>query len=917
MNPARVCLACRRRIGHVQGKPFQCHSRPASFISFFTKQPFAKGEKPQADKAARQDATKEEESVATTRLSKQHDLLSLGEGKDGSKEAKIPPVVRKMASPASRHEAGDALESLFEETLQSPTKQTSQVPPPNITSSLEPYKNAEILKTMLAERRPLLESWAFFREHFSPNEKDGPTDPRATPAYLRTTGTQVLAEIIKAKRRNPLSDDLPTASQATKLFSDLGILRGHQWAEMMIGITSKLTEKGKLEARDEPLLVDLLASWNIVCRSPEAPNRGALINQTFSWSHQKHYSDKDILQEYRKHGVAAAFGGLMPQYQRHQLHGIPLVSIVTYMLLTTGSTDETNISRLVADARPLMFRLARVINSCNLESAALREITKGAPASLIEHVEVNFSATKELASHHAAEGISLVQSRNIREVRKASKDHMRPEYLEPGSTPFSKFIMQKTIDPFFMRPALREAHMKRDRIALRKLWVDAIKFPLINNSPLRDSQSQKFQAQTQQYKGYLTTETCNYFILIHMAHRDPERAIEVWNHMVKNNCLPDLRTWDSMLMGAKESRDIQLIEGVWSRMRGLGVKPDIYCWTTRISALAESWTRDAPNACIRAVDEMGREWLEAVKSKYKDVNVKNLHLIHDVDGIVKPTIVAINAAVAGLLKFDHSEAAQRILAWAGKYGISPDVYTYNTLLRPLIRKGQPEKALALLTNMQNQGIQADSATFTTIIDELFHSSANLNSKQQLEMMHDIFEEMDKVGVRPNTQIYAKVLYNLLQNAKGDLTAVNAVMQRMTNQGLRPTTQIYTMLAQHYFNQDPPHFAALQRLVERALSEVGAGDHLFWSIVIDGYVRVGDTQNALRHLGTLQTKGIRPKLETMTELLHRLVQNGEWDTAKAVVKNAIADRTDLNKPKQERTQKQQDFWNLAAELRLLD
>jgi pentatricopeptide repeat protein len=102
-------------------------------------------------------------------------------------------------------------------------------------------------------------------------------------------------------------------------------------------------------------------------------------------------------------------------------------------------------------------------------------------------------------------------------------------------------------------------------------------------------------------RGTFTEALGNLFILIYMTLRQPNLAIDVWNHMLKSGLQPSLQTWDAMLSGCKASRDWKTLEVVWKRMLASGAQPDAVCWTTRISGLNrgipsrslefELWTR--------------------------------------------------------------------------------------------------------------------------------------------------------------------------------------------------------------------------------------------------------------------------------------------------------------------------------------
>ncbi|TGO92356.1 hypothetical protein BPOR_0004g00010 [Botrytis porri] len=376
------------------------------------------------------------------------------------------------------------------------------------------------------------------------------------------------------------------------------------------------------------------------------------------------------------------------------------------------------------------------------------------------------------------------------------------------------------------------------------------------------------------------------FILLFMNLKQQPRAIEVWNHMIKNNLTPNLGAWDAMLNGCKNSRDAKGLEQVWAMMISSGEKPDVTCWTTRISGLIHCYQ---PEAGIRALDEMGRLWLAAARKKYPNLKISNSKNVKDIPGAVRPTIATINAAVSGLIKRQEIKAADRILAWADQWGIIPDVQTYNTLLSSIVRAGHSDKTPEILTSMEGHGVQADVATFVTILDQTFADIDTLSPAEQIKAINNTFLAMEQMKVTPNQFLY----------------------------GLTPSTYIYTILLEYYFAQSPPNFQAATTLIERAQLTVGTVDHIFWDRLIEGYASVGDTDTAISYLRSVQKSKQFTSWNTMRTLLMALVEKDEWDVATELVHNAVKDTGGPIEAEEKGVEGQHKFWELVRELRILD
>jgi pentatricopeptide repeat protein len=745
---------------------------------------------------------------------------------------------------------------------------------------------------MLADdSRHAVDCWQFFLEHFGPDAwRKGSIDRKSSPSYLYIrdgsySGRALLKRIIRAKDDDPFSTTLPAFTEVTTVYAQLGILHGPDWADMMFSLIERILKYRESPSKDDKLedmlISDLVGSWNVVFRQL-GKNQHPVEGPPFDWSHVPPISSKNAIQAYRKRGIQGCFALLTPSFSFHHIKDIPVIAVATFTLLTQGHISE---KKVVQEAATLVSSLGQVISVLSTESRPTAETRELAAETVEEFVKTAWSETKELAA----------------------RMDVPPATKTPSSTPSH---MSTRMSSTFIHRRLQDAFVRRDGHEVDRLWGDMLKLPVKQES----TTDPEFQTSKNPQRGFLSVGICNYFILTYMALRQPSRAIDVWNYMVKSGLVPNLATWDSMMTGCKTSRDAKALENVWAKMLALRVQPDVVCWTTRISGLIECNQFDK---AMRALDEMGRLWLAAARSKHGNLKVEELQHVDDVEGAIKPTTSTINAAISGLLKKHKVDAAHRILAWAGKFAIRPDIITYNTLLRSVIRNGQTQEAMALLQQMQDDGLEADVATFTTILDETFRYFDENTPEEQKEIIATIFSEMESAGVKANLHTYGKIIYHLLEREPTDLTAVNAVVERMARQGLQPSPYISTMLVEYYFSRQPPDLDAVRVLIERSRMEPASVDNIFWDRVIEGYSRVGDTTSAVRILGKVNSGSSRISWTTLQKLLSSLVQNEEWDVARTLVRNA---KIDSGGPLPEHVHGKKDqhrFWRLVAELELLD
>ncbi|TVY29284.1 Pentatricopeptide repeat-containing protein, mitochondrial [Lachnellula hyalina] len=870
MNSYHICTACRRRLTKIRPlNPSQWIFR-ATFISFNSNKP----------------------RITIDETTKTGDNASAqGEEEGATKERSSSwnPLPRRRIPRAVENKQGDILESLFEQTLSPKSTEDGSLQP---QFSLEPYQNAETLKKMLEENSSVGDSWHFFMEHFGP---DIWLQNRQTmPSYVNTPARLLLRQLTQAKSRDPFSKTLPTVSELSWAYLKLGLLHGQDWADLVFILIENIIilrrESLKDLAREERILMDLLGAWNVICRQSDLPSLSPSPDDptSYNWSSVPHISKNDVVQTERKRGTLggalAPFALLAPSFPFRQLNSIPLITVATFVLLEKDLTLDKS---TILDAAPFLSALRNALGGSGYDVSQLFEAAHGP-------------------------GVEAVSDFVVREwpmVRDTVLKKTEPQKVSaPASEIAQDNLSAKPYMELDLYKRLENAFKLRDGPQVDRLWANAMELPVSQDSKQDDASSTDID------KGMktLSPKLYNFFIMAYMGLRKPNRAIDVWNHMVGNGLTPNVKTWTSMLSGCKVARDKNALESIWERMQKSQVKPDVPCWTARISGLIDL---GRPEAGLEALSEMGHLWMAA--NRRKKGNKKPEVLPVALQDAVKPTIETINAAISGLLRKRKDEAASRVLDWANKLDIRPDAATFNILLRPLIRDGRSQEVKALLQQMHSLGIPADTTTFTVILEETFRNIGDQSPERLVEIVSGIFSEMSSVGIEASLHTYSRVIYQLLQIVQEDMTAVNAVLERMAKQGLQASPHIYTMLIEHHFSLQPPNLDAVRNLVDAARLRAGSTDNVFWDRVIEGYARAGDTASALRILGKLNDKANEASYYTLRTLLVALVQNQELDLARTLVQNTRIDRGGPLPASERGKDGQHEFWALARELHMLE
>ncbi|KAF2773946.1 hypothetical protein EJ03DRAFT_347341 [Teratosphaeria nubilosa] len=430
-----------------------------------------------------------------------------------------------------------------------------------------------------------------------------------------------------------------------------------------------------------------------------------------------------------------------------------------------------------------------------------------------------------------------------------------------------------------------------------------------------------------------------HLMLTLLALRNPWDAIVVWNFFVGElGRQPTAQTYTVMMRGAQYVRDIKAMESFWRKMRNAGIKPDAHTWSTRIFGLIQS-----SNTVLgmKAMDELSQEWTEAARanrsahpgSRSGQTKVKTSAadepLVEadnksggDVDGVTKPNLVIMNAAISALAsKGEHM--IPKVLDWGRRFGLEPDLVTHNVLLNLSMRHGKPDEAISILQRMSQKGIDPNSQTWTILLSAMFEGDQlhNLSHEQQQTQVMSFIASLESVtNVGIDQKGYALIIDRLLARYS-NTTAANTVLQHMISKGLQPTTHILTILMRFYFQRRPvPDFAAAEALWSQVMNR-NSGlnvnlDSIFYDRAIEMYARyhtvLGSTQPMMRFLGRMLREQRRPSWRAMECAVRALAERKEWTRFQEMVDEA---RSWIKDGDQEivvgaRNFGQRDFWQFV-------
>ncbi|KAK0646415.1 hypothetical protein B0T16DRAFT_413384 [Cercophora newfieldiana] len=774
-----------------------------------------------------------------------------GQRRNGTANSAAPTIPREGGRRAQRSATrpdGASSLALFQSIIGKKNDTLAPATTQSQTSNIALVKDVAELQTMLDRKNAsVADAYAFFDKTILPQLRDTDAGGSALQIVKKQLATVLFPKVAHEMSTTFPSTKLPTVTRITQLMVEFGVVGRGTWANLVIALvdyicrlrsapgdyTSIQAYETSMAQRDA-LLHDLLGAWKAfgtptpnAPESAEAKHTETPITEATDASPPLPSADsahpREDQKSQRKPYLANAFAELFPRFLSSSLVGPSNAALATYALLAHLKNHNQAIWH---KAHPFLEMMRQLLANCSVHTLPnpRAPVFEGCPKvldSLLKHF--------------------------LKGLRNKEDTEWRPISIPTEKSLSFADRMHKEVGR-----AIRTRSMAALDAAWETFWGKEDVLDAARLEQLREM-----------------GEMFNYFIFAYMSMRQTQSSLNIWNSMVKHGIEPTVKTWTSMIKGCTNARNPEGIETIWKRLVTSGTKLDAHAWTARISGLIMSGDLKAG---LGALNEMAQIWRERDKPEYTNI-------------AVKPSVEPINAAVVWLLRLDRLPVVKEVLLWAAKQGIEPDIYTFNTMLRPMVREGRTAEVRDVLDMMKTLNVNADAATFTILLEGAMAGVGSLTPKEQVERVNYIVGEIEAAGFKANMQAYGKMIYILLEEGgpNSDGAAVNAVLSHIWSRGLELSPHIYTMLAEHYFSRDPPDIKAVNALIKlRMLRENRNVDRVFWERVIKGYCQAGETQRALEIFQNSFASGSVITFSTMHELLLALLEAGHVEGAKGLV-----------------------------------
>ncbi|KAF9671169.1 hypothetical protein SADUNF_Sadunf12G0019500 [Salix dunnii] len=204
-----------------------------------------------------------------------------------------------------------------------------------------------------------------------------------------------------------------------------------------------------------------------------------------------------------------------------------------------------------------------------------------------------------------------------------------------------------------------------------------------------------------------------------------------------------------------------------------------------------------------------------------------------------------------------------------KYGVLPNVFSFNILIKALCKKNDVESALKVFDEMPTMGMIPNLVTYTTILGGFVSRGDLVNAEK-------VFSEVLDKGWLPDATTYTVLMVGYCK--QGRLSDAIKVMDNMEYNGMEPNEITYGVMIDAYCKDKKSGEA--RNLIDDMLDKKFLPSSTLCCKVIDVLCEDGKVENACHLWKRMLDKNCLPDNVIMSTLIHWLCKEGKvWEARK--------------------------------------
>ncbi|GMH26886.1 hypothetical protein Nepgr_028729 [Nepenthes gracilis] len=208
---------------------------------------------------------------------------------------------------------------------------------------------------------------------------------------------------------------------------------------------------------------------------------------------------------------------------------------------------------------------------------------------------------------------------------------------------------------------------------------------------------------------------------------------------------------------------------------------------------------------------------------------------------IERTVKSLNALLfACILAKKYDEVSRIFVDFPKTYNISPDIDTYNWVIKAFSESGKSSSGYSIIAEMDRTGCKLNATTFGTLI-------AGFYKEEKFEDVGKVLNLMEDRGMKPELSTYNIRIHSLCKLRKS--FEAKALLDGMLSRGMKPNLVTYCHL-------------------------------------IHGFCKEGDLEEAKKLFASMSSRGCIPDSHCYFTLVYFLCQGGDYDSALKICKESM-------------------------------
>uniref|UniRef100_A0A5B7BPX3 Pentatricopeptide repeat-containing protein n=1 Tax=Davidia involucrata TaxID=16924 RepID=A0A5B7BPX3_DAVIN len=272
-----------------------------------------------------------------------------------------------------------------------------------------------------------------------------------------------------------------------------------------------------------------------------------------------------------------------------------------------------------------------------------------------------------------------------------------------------------------------------------------------------------------------------------------------------------------------------------------------------------------------------------------DHAVRTFEHMHELD--IDRTVKSLNALLFScILAKKYGEVKRIYLELPKKYGIEPNLDTYNTVIKAFCESGSSSSVYSILAEMDRKRCKPNKTSFGTLI-------AGFYKEEKYDDVGKVLEIMKKHDMYPGVSINNFRIQSLCKLKKS--VEAKALLDGMLSRGMKPNSVTYYHLIHGFCKEG--NLDEAKKLFEKMLNSGCKPDSDCYYTLVYFLCQGGDFETALQICKESMSKGWIPNFSTMKSLVNGLASISKVDEARELVGQM-----------KEKFAKHADMWNQIEE-----